>query len=200
MNVTHLTSSFITASTIETSGSNDQHDKEKLDSFLEKVMGDELVMNGIVAQDSTQMRSIWEVREMQAVGLVAHGAKNYCYKYDISVNVDELYSLVEDTRKQFEGMGSHIITNGFGHLGDGNLHCNFKVNPFTKKNCSNLSKFIYELTIKNQGSVAAEHGLGLKKNNLLKKYKPNKNYIFLKKLKKHLDPDFKLGKNKLFKA
>ena len=88
----------------------------------------------------------------------------------------------------------------FGHLGDGNLHCNFKVNPFTKKNCSNLSKFIYELTIKNQGSVAAEHGLGLKKNNLLKKYKPNKNYIFLKKLKKHLDPDFKLGKNKLFKA
>ena len=75
-----------------------------------------------------------------------------------------------------------------------------KLIPLQKKNCSNLSKFIYELTIKNQGSVAAEHGLGLKKNNLLKKYKPNKNYIFLKKLKKHLDPDFKLGKNKLFKA
>ena len=30
---------------IETSGSNDQHDKEKLDSFLGKVMDDELVEN-----------------------------------------------------------------------------------------------------------------------------------------------------------
>ena len=34
---------------IETSGSNDQHDKEKLDSFLEKVMGDELVIRTCMA-------------------------------------------------------------------------------------------------------------------------------------------------------
>jgi len=80
------------------------------------------------------------------------------------------------------------------------LHCNFKVHPNSKKNCNYLSKFIYDLTIQSEGSVAAEHGLGLKKNYLLKKYKPSENYLFIKKLKKHLDPGFRLGKNKLFQA
>ena len=52
--------------------------------------------------------------------------------------------------------------------------------------------------------LATDHaGLDLKnsiKNYLLKKYKPNENYLFIKKLKKHLDPNSRLGKNKLFQA
>ena len=107
-------------------------------------MDDELVDNGIVAQDSTQMRSIWEVREMQAVGLVSHGAKNYCYKYDISVSVDELYKIVEDTKEQFNNLGSHVITNGFGHLGDGNLHLNVVSQIPDDKILPRLEPYIYE--------------------------------------------------------
>ena len=174
---------------IETSGSNDQHDKEKLDSFLEKVMGDELVMNGIVAQDSTQMRSIWEVREMQAVGLVAHGAKNYCYKYDISVNVDELYSLVEDTRKQFEGMGSHIITNGFGHLGDGNLHLNVVSQTPDDQILPKLEPYIYERVKESKGSISAEHGLGQMKANEIYYSKPKEAVNIMKGIKGLFDPN-----------
>ena len=34
----------------------------------------------------------------------------------------------------------------------------------------------------------------------LKKYKPSEIYLFVKKLKKHLDPNSRLGKNKLFQA
>lgn len=51
-----------------------------------------------------------------------------------------------------------------------------------QKNCAYLSKFIYDLTIQSEGSVAAEHGLGLKKLSI-KKYKPSENYLFIKKLK-----------------
>ena len=80
------------------------------------------------------------------------------------------------------------------------IFCNFKIEPNTKKNNIVLSKFIYQLVIQNDGSIAAEHGLGVKKNNLLKNYKSKNYYKFIKKLKEHFDPDFKLGKNKLFKA
>ena len=100
---------------IETSGSNDCHDKEKLDNFLNQVMQDELVENGIVAQDATQMRNIWDVREMQAVGQVSYAAKNYCYKYDISVGVEALYKRVEETKVELEVVGPHVKVTGYGH-------------------------------------------------------------------------------------
>ena len=63
-----------------------------------------------------------------------------------------------------------------------------------------LSNFIYDLTLSLNGSIAAEHGLGQKKNMLLKKYKSKEYYNFLKSLKKYLDPNKNLGTNKLFKS
>ncbi len=52
-----------------------------------------------------------------------------------------------------------------------------------KKNV--LSKFIFELVIQLKGSIAAEHGIGTQKLNLLKKYKSKEYYKFLKILKKN---------------
>ena len=47
----------------------DDHDKEKLDAFLESVMASSssssLVLDGVVAQDKAQAQAIWAVREMQ---------------------------------------------------------------------------------------------------------------------------------------
>jgi len=56
------------------------------------------------------------------------------------------------------------------------------------------------LTLSLNGSIAAEHGLGQKKNMLLKKYKSKEYYSFLKSLKIYLDPNKNLGANKLFKS
>ena len=73
----------------------------------------------------------------------------------------------------------------FGHLGDGNLHCNFKVENELNKDINILSEFVYDLTLSLNGSIAAEHGLGQKKNMLLKKYKSKEYYDFLKNLKNY---------------
>ena len=124
---------------------------------------------------------------------------NFTEKFDISLPIDK-WSVFIKKINTFVKDNNIFTPYFFGHLGDGNLHCNFKVHPNSKKNCAYLSKFIYDLTIQSEGSVAAEHGLGLKKNYLLKKYKPSENYLFIKKLKKHLDPNSRLGKNKLFQA
>jgi FAD/FMN-containing dehydrogenase len=48
---------------IETSGSNKDHDDSKLYAFLEKVMDDGVVSDGVLAQDSTQAGMFWEIRE-----------------------------------------------------------------------------------------------------------------------------------------
>ena len=48
---------------VETSGSNSEHDNEKLEKFLEHVMEKEIVSDGVVAQDATQVKSLWGWRE-----------------------------------------------------------------------------------------------------------------------------------------
>jgi FAD/FMN-containing dehydrogenase len=120
-------------------------------------------------------------------------------KFDISLPINKWGYFTKEVNKFIQN--NEIFTPYFfGHLGDGNLHCNFKVEPNTKKNINLLSKFIYDLTITCDGSIAAEHGLGVLKNKLLIKYKSKNYYEFLKKFKKHLDPNLVLGKNKLFKT
>ncbi len=139
---------------------------------------------------------IWSKREELVYNQIKY---NFTEKFDISLPIDK-WSVFIKKVNTFVKDNNIFTPYFFGHLGDGNLHCNFKVHPNSKKNCAYLSKFIYDLTIQSEGSVAAEHGLGLKKNYLLKKYKPSENYLFIKKLKKHLDPNSRLGKNKLFQA
>ena len=139
---------------------------------------------------------IWSKREELVYNQIKY---NFTEKFDISLPIDK-WSVFIKKVNTFVKDNKIFTPYFFGHLGDGNLHCNFRVHPNSKKNCNYLSKFIYDLTIQSEGSVAAEHGLGLKKNYLLKKYKPSENYLFIKKLKKHLDPNSRLGKNKLFQA
>ena len=56
----------------------------------------------------------------------------------------------------------------FGHLGDGNLHCNYKINDPNKQKIKNLEEQIYKIVLNLKGSLAAEHGLGYRKNYLVK--------------------------------
>ena len=82
-------------------------------------------------------------------------------------------------------------------MGDGNLHCNFKITDDDRTKKMELSNVIFKLVMGLQGSIAAEHGIGTQKKNLLKKYKSKEYYNFLKKLKKHMDVKSIMGKGKL---
>lgn len=54
---------------VETSGSNTEHDYAKLEAFLEEAYNDEIVVDGIIAQDSAQQAAIWNLRESISEGL-----------------------------------------------------------------------------------------------------------------------------------
>ena len=139
---------------------------------------------------------IWKKRED-----LVHIQKdlNFNHKFDISLPLSQWKDFISKTNK-FIKMFPQFLPYFFGHLGDGNLHCNFKVENDLSKDVDILSNFIYDLTLSLNGSIAAEHGLGQKKNMLLKKYKSKEYYNFLKSLKKYLDPNKNLGTNKLFKS
>jgi D-2-hydroxyglutarate dehydrogenase len=67
---------------VETSGSNAEHDRAKLDAFLESALEAGDVLDGTVAADTAQARALWRLREGVTEALVKAGA---VYKYDISM-------------------------------------------------------------------------------------------------------------------
>ncbi|KAK4455990.1 hypothetical protein QBC34DRAFT_388563 [Podospora aff. communis PSN243] len=163
-----LESSYPFYCLIETSGSNADHDSEKLQTFLESVMEQGIVADGTLAQDETQLRSLWTWREGITEAL---GHLGGVYKYDVSIPLAQMYQLVEDTRARVAEAGLLGDTDedpvrcvvGYGHMGDSNLHLNISTRRFDPRVEQALEPFVYEWIAERQGSISAEHGLGLAK-------------------------------------
>ncbi|KAH7323889.1 hypothetical protein BKA65DRAFT_436024 [Rhexocercosporidium sp. MPI-PUGE-AT-0058] len=179
---------------IETSGSNSEHDNEKLEKFLEYVMENEIVTDGVVAQDETQVRALWGWREGVPECLGHWGG---VYKYDLSIPINELYALVEETKEKIEESGlmgetdEHPVVDvvGYGHMGDSNLHLNVAVRRYDKRVEKVLEPFVYEWIAKRNGSISAEHGLGLAKKNYIGYSRSETMIKLMKQIKDLYDPN-----------
>lgn len=180
---------------IETSGSNKEHDDEKLEGFLERAMEDGLVDDGIIAQDETQLQSLWSWRESIPEASTIGGG---VYKYDVSLPLSDLYGLVDAASAKLKEANLVGIDDdskpvveaiGYGHIGDGNLHLNVAVREYSKEIESVLEPFVYEWIQSKNGSISAEHGLGFQKKNYIGYSKNDIEIRLMKDLKKHYDPN-----------
>ncbi|PON99553.1 Glycolate oxidase subunit [Trema orientale] len=168
---------------IETTGSNESSDKEKLEAFLLHAMEVGLISDGALSQDINQASSFWRLREGLPEALQKAGA---VYKYDLSIPVEKMYDLVEEMRTR---LGAPTKVVAYGHLGDGNLHLNISAPQYDEKILAQIEPFVYEWTSKHRGSISAEHGLGLMKANEIF-YSKSKNTVqLMSSIKKLLDPN-----------
>lgn len=178
---------------IETSGSNSEHDSEKLEQFLEDVMSKEIVSDGVLAQDETQIKALWGQREGIPECLGHWGGT---YKYDVSIPLSDLYKLVDDIRAKIEDVGLKGETDefpvvdvvGYGHMGDSNLHLNVAVRRYDKRVEEILEPYVYEWISNVNGSISAEHGLGLAKKNYVGYSQSQTKIGLMKQIKKLYDP------------
>lgn len=180
---------------IETKGSNRDHDMEKLETFLGNVMEEGLVDDGIIAQDETQLKNLWNWREAISE---ASGFFGGVYKYDVSIPLANLYGLVEAASEKltkagmvdFDDESKPVIEAiGYGHVGDGNLHLNVCVRGYNKDVEKQLEPFVYEWIKENKGSISAEHGLGFQKKNYIGYSKSDIEIKMIKDVKNHYDPN-----------
>ncbi|CAP69035.1 uncharacterized protein PODANS_7_9950 [Podospora anserina S mat+] len=178
---------------IETSGSNAEHDAEKLQSFLEDVMEKGIVADGTLAENETQIRSLWTWREGITEAL---GHLGGVYKYDVSIPLKELYQMVEDVKARIDAAGLLGDTDefpvravvGYGHMGDANLHLNVSTRRFDERVEKVLEPYVYEWIAERQGSISAEHGLGLMKKKYIG-YSRNPTMVgLMKNIKNTFDP------------
>ncbi|XVE82548.1 hypothetical protein DITRI_Ditri16bG0014100 [Diplodiscus trichospermus] len=167
---------------IETTGSDESYDREKLEAFLLSSMDGGLISDGVIAQDINQASSFWRIREGVPEALQKAGA---VYKYDLSLPVEKMYNLVDDMRVRLGNLAKVV---GYGHLGDGNLHLNISAPQYDDAILERIEPYVYEWTSKHRGSISAEHGLGLMKANKIYYSKSPETVKIMASIKRLLDP------------
>ncbi|KAI9635717.1 uncharacterized protein MKK02DRAFT_36818 [Dioszegia hungarica] len=180
---------------IETGGSNAEHDEAKLSGLLEHLMSNEMVLDGVLAQDQTQFASLWSLRELLPE---ACGKAGSVYKYDLSVPVGKMYGLVEKMRKRLRDEGLLVGDGqkegpiracvGYGHMGDGNLHINIVANKYSEEIEKVIEPYVYEIVAAENGSISAEHGLGVMKAPYVSYSKNQTSIDMMRKIKQLFDP------------
>ena len=152
-----------------------------------------IVSDGVLAQDQTQIKELWSWREGITECLGHDGGT---YKYDLSIPIAELYDLVNETRDRLSQAGligkddSDPVVDvvGYGHMGDANLHLNIQVRRFDKTVEKQLEPFVYEWVQKRNGSISAEHGLGVTKKPYIGYSKSETMIRLMKQIKNLYDP------------
>jgi FAD/FMN-containing dehydrogenase len=178
---------------LETSGSFEDHDREKLENFLESALNHEMVLTGAVAQDDTQTSAFWSIREYIPEACAKEGN---VHKYDVSLPVNAIYDLVINVNQHIKSAGGeNFIGVGFGHLGDGNLHLNVISRQDDLKQI--IEPYIYEAVQRLNGSISAEHGIGQMKSKYLQYAHKNETIELMKAMKNVFDPNGILNPNKM---
>ena len=184
---------------LETNGSNHEHDQAKLFSFLEKVTESGLVTAGTVAENQTQTKHIWSMREGCAT---APNSAGHVRWFDISMPSAKMSEMIIGTRAALEkaGLSHKTKVMGFGHFGDGNLHINVVTIPdFDQKVVDTVDGYIYGLSKERRYSVSAEHGIGMQKKSYLPYSKHQATLDHMVKIKNMWDPNGIMNPYKMFK-
>lgn len=181
---------------IETAGSDPDHDRAKLDRFVEEAFESGLASDGVIAESETQADALWELRESlpEAVAKAGHGGGTL--KYDLSLPLSDFYGIVEDARELIGKKGDVV---GWGHVGDGNLHLNIAVADAANVDAVQtlVEPWVYKWVAAKRGSISAEHGLGQMKAGAIGFSKSAVAVATMRLLKNSLDPNGILNPHKV---
>ena len=159
------------------------------------------VLDGVMSQSEQQLQNLWKLREYISE-TISHWTP---YKNDISVTVSkvpaflkEIDAIVEENYPDFE-----VIW--FGHIGDGNLHLNIlKPDAMARDEffakCATVNKWVFETVEKYNGSISAEHGVGMTKRDYLGYSRSEAEIAYMKAVKAVFDPNGIMNPGKIFAA
>lgn len=178
----------------------DENEDRAMQVF-ESGMESEWITDGIIAQSIDQAEQLWQYRE----GISESIAHFTPYKNDISVKISKVPEFMQQLEGVLAAEYPDFETIWFGHIGDGNLHLNIlkPENSDTadfKRQCEAVNKHVYGLIAKFNGSISAEHGVGLIKKPFLS-YSKSKEEIKLMQAVKHVfDPNGILNRGKVVES
>ncbi len=171
---------------------------EQAMELFEKCMEEGWVLDGVMSQSETQAQNLWRLREDISETI----AEWTPYKNDISVVVSKVPPFLREIEEVVNREYPTFEIIWFGHIGDGNLHLNIlKPDDLAKEiffeQCAKVSTWVFEIVEKYQGSVSAEHGVGMTKKPYLEYTRSAAEIAYMRAVKAAFDPNNIMNPGKL---
>lgn len=167
------------------------HARQRFEHLLELALEDGCVSDAVVAENLSQARNLWHIRESITLAQAEEGLN---IKHDISVPISSIPRFVEETDALLTREISGVRLVNFGHLGDGNLHYNVQApegcdtQAFLRDHEDRVNALVYQSVKRFKGSISAEHGVGSMKVDSLPDYKDPVALDLMQHIKRALDP------------
>jgi FAD/FMN-containing dehydrogenase len=165
-----------------------------LQGLMETLLGDGLeaglVEDAVIGASEAQSRALWALREdLSEVQRLEGGS----IKHDVAVPVSRVAEFIEISTTACEAEMPGIRVCAFGHIGDGNIHFNLTQPVGMDKavflsHWERFNRIVHDIVHRMNGSISAEHGIGLIKRDELPHYKDPVALDLMRSLKHTLDP------------
>ena len=169
----------------------ESHAREQLERLLEAALEKGCVTDAVVAENISQARALWHIRESIPLAQAQEGLN---IKHDISIAVSRIPDFVRETDTALALVFPGVRLVNYGHLGDGNLHYNVQApadsdaEAFLRDQEKPINALVYAAVDRYNGSISAEHGIGSLKRDRLEQHKSPVALGLMREIKKALDP------------
>ena len=164
----------------EAEGADPEADAARFEKLLMEAFESDLLVDAVVPKSDTERDALWSVREGFDAVLPA-------YLYDVSLPIRNMTRYVERLNERLAAEWPGAVGYVFGHIADGNLHI-FTVphDGGEHRECSD--DIVYGCLEGLDGSISAEHGIGVEKRRWLSETKSAEELAVMRSLKATLDP------------
>jgi FAD/FMN-containing dehydrogenase len=168
---------------LEGLGGDATRDQARFEEALGEAIESGLVADAAIATSDAQREALWGLRD-DVESLFRLGMP---VTFDISLPVTEMEAYVAEVLARLEREWPAYRRFVFGHLGDGNLHI-IAAGPPSAEARHGIERCVYEPLAARNGSVSAEHGIGLEKQPWLALSRSEDELALMRRIKNALDP------------
>ena len=167
------------------------HARAQFERLLEGAMEKGCVTDAVVAENLSQAKALWHIRESIPLAQPMEGPN---IKHDVSIAVSKIPAFVTTTDALLAQAFPGVRFVNFGHLGDGNLHYNVQAPEgvdqaaFLRLQEDAVNTVVFDSVQAHGGSISAEHGVGSMKVDKLVKHKSPVALNMMRAIKRALDP------------
>ncbi|MBI3772097.1 MAG: FAD-binding protein [Gammaproteobacteria bacterium] len=148
-----------------------------------------------VARTKEDVASLWETRKALSPALRNISPKKI--NEDIVVPVSEMPALIRGLEQLSQQYSIPIVN--FGHAGNGNIHVNLLIDPddpVQMHNAEHCLSDVFDLTLKLNGTISGEHGVGLEKRDFVGREIDTTTLDLMRRIKTQFDPNNILNSDK----
>jgi FAD/FMN-containing dehydrogenase len=169
---------------IEATGSEQESDAARFEHSLTESFEKGFIVDAVLAKSRSERDELWAIRE----NVEALKEQAPLFAFDVSLSIGNMEGYIKEICQKLRSQWPDFRQLIMGHLGDGNIHIFISVGSDDPADRCQVEEIVYSALSSRQGSISAEHGIGLEKRSYLHYSKSKSEIALMHTLKRTLDP------------